>query len=88
MPFSFPLAHPQALLTDDVGVYLSRPGREHAFHHAIFALYLASGPQMFLHVAEFGCVHGAWSHGTQCMPCMGVGIERCLLPWLFCVLFR
>ncbi|KAI7839210.1 hypothetical protein COHA_007023 [Chlorella ohadii] len=45
----------EALLTDVVGLYLSRPGCEHPFHHAIFASYLASAPQMVLQCADYGC---------------------------------
>lgn len=61
-PTSLPLLRPpwlpltlQALLTDGVSLYLSRPGSEHPFHHAVFATYLASGSQLVLHCADYGC---------------------------------
>lgn len=45
----------QALETDVVGVYLSQPGSQHPFHHAVFSSYLAAAPQMVLQCADYGC---------------------------------
>lgn len=61
-----PPLHLQALLTDVVGLYLSRPGCEHPFHHAVFASYLASAPQMVLQCADYGC---AWKWPAAALVC-------------------
>lgn len=48
----------QALLTDDVSLYLSWPGQEHQFHHAVMRGYLEGEPQMLLATTDFGCAPG------------------------------
>lgn len=78
-----PLTAPwlQALLTDGVSLYLSRPGSEHPFHHAVFASYLASGPQLVLQCADYGCVPlPGWQAAHVRCPRAGGLRPRCSLP--------